>query len=139
MQDDLSIVFAGLLSAIVSNSLSDGLSVASGGNQEFGTFIQVALAELCVGLPFLLVILYFTFKQRSQKSPMKIDRKNLILILAVLNIVGVVIVMLWKGTLDDWQKRVWLIPVVVLISTTLTYYTEKKLFPARPSARPSLN
>ena len=144
VQDDLSIVFAGLLSSIVSNTLSDGLSVAAGGDQKPGTFGQVALAELCIGLPFLLVVLYFTYKQRSNKPLFgggtrrltrltTKDRTSIILILSVLNLSFVVGVMVWQGTKEDWQQCVWLIPVVSIFSISMTYNIEKYLFPNRPT------
>jgi hypothetical protein len=145
VQDDLSIVFAGLLSAIISNSLSDGLSVTTGGNMSWDTFGKVALAEIGVGLPFLIVILYFTLKQRKQntktlfggKSPTlsKNTRALIILIIASLNATAVVIVMLWQGNKNDWLNFVWLIPLVILFTVGLTFFTEKRLFPSRPSFR----
>lgn len=147
VQDDMSVVFAGLLSSIISNSLSDGLSVTSGGDQSAETFLKVSSAEIVLGVPFLIVILIFTFRQRNTKikrltfgparnngTKLKLtrtDRVVIIGILAVINALFLTSVLIWSIN-TDWDARVvLLIPVVILLTTLITYYTEKGLFDKR--------
>ena len=142
VQNDLSVVFAGTLSAALANSLSDGISVSTGNGKDWlSTFTQVAASEAVLGFLLLVILLILTFMQRNNHgakyltAPTRLQRIGIITVLACVNLVFVLgSIFIFGGDLDEQKKYLFnaiAIPFVIIFTVTITVLTERGLFPSK--------
>lgn len=142
VQNDLSVAFAGTLSAALANSLSDGTAVSTGSKRGWKTFWEVALSEAVLGISLIIFLLIWTFMQRNTHgakyltAPTRRQRAGMVALLALVNIIFVLGSIYFYGGDFDEQKGYLLkalaIPAVVLFTVTVTILTERGLFPSKP-------